>query len=158
MATDDETMRAFSTGSSPFFIFNFSSATGPPKEIPGSARGVNGQRQVLHPSVAVVGAGPNGRAPFSPSTWALVGLVTGCTSLAENEMQSFLSESSGTGRSFELQIPGTFGGETWTKWALPLSLFAGLVRQSASPWVVVLWYEHHICPPSLCYRLHSGID
>ena len=31
---------------------------------------------------------------------------------------------------------------------LPLSLFAGLTRQSASLWVVVLCYEHHISPPS----------
>ena len=65
-----------------------------------------------------------------------------------NEMQGYLSESSLTGRSHELQIPGTLGGRTWAKWALRLSPFASLARQSASLWVVVLWYEHHIPPPS----------
>ena len=47
-----------------------------PKEMACSARGVNGQGRVLHPSVAAVETGPNGRAPFS-STRALAGLVTG---------------------------------------------------------------------------------
>ena len=61
-------------------------------------------------------------------------------------MQDFLSESCYTGRSYELQIPGTLKGPTWAKWALPLSLFAGLTRQSASLWIVVLWYEHNISP------------
>ena len=150
MAVDDEAMRAFSTGSSPFAILNFSSATAPPKEMTSSARGVNGQRRVLHVSIAAVWTGPNGRALFSSSTRALAGLVAGWTSIAENEIQGFSSESSRTGRSHELQTPGTLRGRTWAKWALPLSLFAGLARQSASLWVVVLWYEHHICPAPLC--------
>ena len=72
MATDDEAMRAFSTGSSSFAIPNVSSATGPPKEMTCSARGVNGQGQLLHSSVAAVKTGPNGRAPLS-STRALAG-------------------------------------------------------------------------------------
>ena len=76
-ATDDEAMRAFSTGSSLFAIPNASSATGPPKEMACSARGVNGQGRVLHLSVAAVETGPNGRAPFSSSTRALAGLVAG---------------------------------------------------------------------------------
>ena len=42
-ATDDEAMRAFSTGSSSFTIPNVSSATGLPNKMAGSARGVNGQ-------------------------------------------------------------------------------------------------------------------
>ena len=75
-ATDKEATRAFSTGSSSFAIPNVSSATGPPKEMACSARGVNGQGRVLHPSVAAVETGPNGRAPFS-STRALAGLGTG---------------------------------------------------------------------------------
>ena len=40
-----------------------------------SARGVNGQGRALPPSVAAVETGPNGRAPFSSSTQALVGLL-----------------------------------------------------------------------------------
>ena len=75
--TDDEAMRAFSTGSSSFAIPNDSSATGPPKEIACSARGVNGQGRVLHPSVAAVWTGPNDRALFSSSTRALAGLAAG---------------------------------------------------------------------------------
>ena len=75
-ATDDEVMKAFSTGSSSFAIPNVSSATGPPKEMACSARGVNGQGRVVHLSVAAVETGPNGRAPFS-STRALTGLVAG---------------------------------------------------------------------------------
>ena len=75
-ATDDEAMRAFSTGSSSSAIPNVFSATGPPKEMACSARGINGQRRVLHPSVAAVETGSNGQAPFS-STRALPGLVTG---------------------------------------------------------------------------------
>ena len=62
----------------------------------GSARGVNSQGRVLHLSVAAVETGSNGRAPFS-STRTLAGLVAGWTSLAENEMQGFSSESSGQG-------------------------------------------------------------
>ena len=73
--TDDEVMRAFSTGSSSFALPNVSLATGRPKEIAFSARGVNGQRRVIHPSVAAVETGPNGRAPFFFSTRALAGLV-----------------------------------------------------------------------------------
>ena len=53
-ATDDEAMRAFSTGSSSFAIPNVPSATGPPKEMACSARGVNGQGRILHLSVAAV--------------------------------------------------------------------------------------------------------
>ena len=186
-------MRAFSTGSSSFVIPNVSSATGPPKVMSCSARGVNGQGRVLHPSVATVETGPNDRAPFSSSSRALAGLVAGWssareangqgrvlhpsvaavetgpngratfsstrtseglvvdwTSLTKNEMQGFSSESTRPERSYELQTPETLGWWTWAKWALPLGLFAGLVRQSASLWVVVLWYEHHICPPPLC--------
>ena len=75
-ATDDEAMRAFSTGSSSFAIPNVSSATGPPIEIACPARGVNDQGRVLHPSVAAVETGPNGRVPFS-SARALAGSVTG---------------------------------------------------------------------------------
>ena len=41
--TDDEAMRAFSTGSSSFAIRNISSATSPPIEMASPARGVNGQ-------------------------------------------------------------------------------------------------------------------
>ena len=74
-ATDDEAMRAFSTGSSSLAIPNVSSATGPPIEMACPARGVNDQGRVLHPSVAPVETGPNGRAPFS-FTRALAGLVT----------------------------------------------------------------------------------
>ena len=75
-ATDDEAMRAFSTGSASFAIPNDSSATGPPKEIACLAREVNGQGRVLHPSVAAIETRPNGRTPFS-SARALAGLVTG---------------------------------------------------------------------------------
>ena len=75
-ATDDEAMRAFSTGSSSFAIPNVSSPTGPPIEMACPARVVNGQGRVLHPSVAAVETGPDGRAPFS-STQALAGLVLG---------------------------------------------------------------------------------
>ena len=63
--TDDEAMRAFLTSSSSFAVPNVSSATGSPKEMACSARGVNGQERVLNPSVAAVETGPNGRAPFS---------------------------------------------------------------------------------------------
>ena len=136
-ATDDEAMRAFSTGSSSYAIPNVSSATGPTKKMACSARGVNGHGRVPHPSVAAVETGPNGRAPFS-STRALKGLLAGWTSLVKNEIESFSSESSRTGRSHELQTLETLGGRTWAKWALPLGLFAGLVWQSASLWVVVL--------------------
>ena len=76
-ATDDEAMRAFSTGSSSFAIPNVSPATGLPKEIACSARGVNGQGRVFHPSVTAAKTGPNGRAPFSSSIRALAGLVEG---------------------------------------------------------------------------------
>ena len=101
----------------------------------GSARGLNGQGRVLHPSVAAVQTGPNDRASFSSSpTRALAGLVARWTSLAENEIQGFSSESSCTGRFHELQISGKLGGQTWAKWALPLSPFAGLARQSGSLW------------------------
>ena len=75
-ATDDEPMRAFSTGSSSFAIPNVSSATGPTLEMACLAPGVNCQGRVLHLSIAAVETGPNGRAPFS-STRALVGFVTG---------------------------------------------------------------------------------
>ena len=192
-ATDDEATSAFSTGFSSFAIPNVFSATSPLKEMACSAREVNGQGRVLHPSVAAVETGPNDRTPFSSSTqalaglvagwgsargvngqgrvlhssvaavdtgpndrtpfsstWALAGFVADWTSLPEDEMQGFSSESSRTGRFRELQIPGTLGGRTWAKWALPLSPFAALAWQSASLWVVVLWYEHHICPPPLC--------
>ena len=199
-ASDDEAMRAFSTGSSSSAIPNVSSATGPPKEVACSARGVNGQGRVLHPSVAAVETGLNGLAPFSSSTRALAGLIAGSgsargvigqgrvlhpsvaavetepngrapfssptrplaglaadwTSLAKNEMQDFLSESSCPEKSHELQTPETLGGRTWAKWALPLSPFAGLARQSASLWVVVLCYEHHICPPPRCCCYPAG--
>ena len=76
-ATDDEAMRAFSTGPSSFAIPNVPSATGPQKEMACSARGVNGQGRVYHPSVAAVKTGSNGRAPFSSSTRSLAGLVAG---------------------------------------------------------------------------------
>ena len=99
------------------------------------------------PSVAAAETGPNTRLPFSSSTRALVGLVADWTSLAKNEVQGFSSESSRPERSHELQTPETLGGRTWAKWALPLGLFAGLVRQSASLWVVVLWCEHQSSPP-----------
>ena len=80
-ATNDEAMRAFSTGSSSFVIPNVSLATSPPKEMTCSARRVNGQGRVLHPSVAAIETGPNGRAPFSSSTRALAGLVAGWSSV-----------------------------------------------------------------------------
>ena len=111
-ATDDEAMIAFSTGSSSLAIPNVSSATGPPIEMACPARGVNGQGRVLHPSLAAVETRPNGRTPFSSSTQALAGLAAGWTSLTKNEMQGFSSESSRTGRSHELQIPGTLEGRT----------------------------------------------
>ena len=76
-ASDDEAMRAFSIGSSSSAIPNVSSATCPPKEMAYSARRVNGQGRVLHPSVAAVETGPNGLAPFSSSTRVLAGLVAG---------------------------------------------------------------------------------
>ena len=76
-ATDDETAKAFSTGSSSFAILNVSSATGPPKEMACLARGVNGQGGVLHPSVAAIETGPNGWAPFFSSSRALASLVAG---------------------------------------------------------------------------------
>ena len=157
-ATDDEAMRAFSTGPSSLAILNFYSVTGPPKEVAGSARGVYSQGRVFHPSIAAVGAAPNGRAPFfsSSSTRGLTGLFAGWTSLAGNKMQGFSSESSRTGRSHELQIPGTLGGRTKAEWALPLSLFAGLARQSALLWVVVLLFEHHIIPPLFCCCFPAG--
>ena len=79
-ATDDEAMRAFSTGPSSFTIPNVSSPPGPPKEMACSARGVNGQGRVLHPSVAAVETGLSGRAPFSFFTRALAGLVAGWSS------------------------------------------------------------------------------
>ena len=79
-ATDDEAVRAFSTDSSSFAIPNVSSVTGPPKEVVCSARGLNGQGRILHPSVAAVKTGPNGRAHFSSSTRALAGLVAGWSS------------------------------------------------------------------------------
>ena len=85
-ATDDEARRAFSTGSSSFAIPNVSLATVLPKGMACSARRVNGQGRVFHPSVAAVETGPNGRAPFS-STRALAGLAAGWTSFAKNEMQ-----------------------------------------------------------------------
>ena len=150
MATDDEPMGARSTGFSPFAILNVSSATGLPQEMVGSARGVNGQGRVLHPSVAAVETGPNGRAPFWSSTRALAGLVAGWNSRTENEMQGFSSKSSRTGRSHELQIPVTLEGRTWGKRAFSLSFFASRTRQSSSLWVMILWYEHHICLPPLC--------
>ena len=75
-ATDDEAMRAFSTGSSSVAIPNVSSATSLSIEMACPARGGNGQGRVLHPSVAAVETGPNGRASCS-STRALAGLVTG---------------------------------------------------------------------------------
>ena len=112
-ATDDEATRAFSTGFSSFAIPNVSSATGPPKEMAGSERGVNGQGRVFCPLVNAVRTGPSGRAPFSSSTRALAGLAAGW--ISQNEMQGFSSESSRTGRSHELQIPGTLGGRTWAK-------------------------------------------
>ena len=149
-ATDDETMETSSTGSSPFVILTVSSATGLPKEMVGSAGGVSGQGPVLYPSVAAVRTGPNSRAPFSSSTRTLVGFAAGWTYLIKNEMQDFSSESSRTGRSYELLIPGTLEGRTWVKGALSLSLFVGLVRQSASLWIVVLLYEHNIYSPPLC--------
>ena len=74
MATDDKAMRAFSTGCSSFAIPHISSATGPPEEMACSARGVNGQGRVFHPSVAAVETGPNGRTPSS-STRAFGGLA-----------------------------------------------------------------------------------
>ena len=110
----------------------------------------------FHPSVAAVWTGLNGRAPFSSSTRALAVLVVSWISFAKKEMQSFSSEKSHTERSHELQIPESLRGRTWVKWALPLSLFAGPVRQSSSLWVVVLLYEHHICPPLLCYCCPLG--
>ena len=94
---------SLSTVSSPFPIpnmwqrFDVFSATGTLKEMAGSARQVNGQGRVLHPSVAAVGAGPKDRASFSFSTRALADLVADWISLAENEMQRFSSESSRTG-------------------------------------------------------------
>ena len=75
--TNDEAMTTFSTGSSSFAIPNVPSATGPPKEMACSARGVNGQGRVFYPSVAAVETGPNGQAPLSSSTRALAGLVAG---------------------------------------------------------------------------------
>ena len=74
-------------------------------------------------------------------------------------MQGFSSESSRTGRSNVLQIPETLGGRAWTKWTLPLDLFVGLARQSASLWVVGLWYDHHISPsPLLLLTLQVSAD
>ena len=70
-ATDDEAMRAFSTGSSSFASPHVSLANSPPKKMACPARGVNGQGRVLHSSVPAVKTGPNGRAPFSSSTRAL---------------------------------------------------------------------------------------
>ena len=138
-AADDETMRAFSTESSSFAIipnmkqrFDVSSAIGPPKEMAGSVRRANDQGQALQPSIAAVRAGPNGRVPFSSSIRTSAGFVAGWIYIAENEMQGFSLESPRTGRSHELHIPGTLEERTWAKWALLLSLFAGLARQSAS--------------------------
>ena len=79
-ATDDEAMRAFSTGSSSFAIPNVSSATDPPKKMACSARGANGQGRVLHPSAAAVETRPSGRTHFSFSTRALAGLIAGWSS------------------------------------------------------------------------------
>ena len=59
-----------------------------------SARGVNDQGQALHPPIAAGGTGPNGRAPSCSPTWILAGLVTGWTSLAENENAGLLVEVS----------------------------------------------------------------
>ena len=61
-------------------------ATGSKKEMAGSARGINDQGRVFHTSIAAVGAGPDGGAPFSSPTWASVGLVAAWTSLTEDEM------------------------------------------------------------------------
>ena len=129
--TDNKVMRTLSTGCSPFAILNVFSPTGPPKEIAGSARGVNRQGRDLPPSIAAVRAGPSGRAPIFSSNRCLAGFTAGSTPLAKNDIQGVSSESSLTGRSHELQIPGTHGGRTWVKWALPLSLFTPLARQSA---------------------------
>ena len=85
-ATNDEAMRAFSTGFLSFAIPDVSSATGPSKEMACSARGVYGQRRVLHPSVDAVETGLNGRASFS-FTRALEGLVAGWTSLAKKSLK-----------------------------------------------------------------------
>ena len=40
-------------------------------------------------------------------------------------MQGFLSESSRTVRSHELQIPGTLGGRTWAKWGAAIGVVVG---------------------------------
>ena len=80
---EDEVMIIFSTGSSSSAVpnmqqrFDVSSATGPRKEMAGSARRVNGQGRVLHPFVATVGARLNGQTPFFPSTWDSAGRVAG---------------------------------------------------------------------------------
>ena len=82
---EDEVMIIFSTGSSSSAVpnmeqrFDFSSATGPRKEMAGSARRVNGPGRVLHPFVATVGARSNGRTPFFSSTWDSAGRVAGWT-------------------------------------------------------------------------------
>ena len=113
-------------------------ATGSKNEMAGSAREINDQGRVLHTSFAAVGAGPDGGVPFSSPTWASAGLVAVWTSLTEDEMQGFSSESSCTGRPHDLHVPGTLGGQTWVEFSLMLGLFTGLARQSESLGVVVL--------------------
>ena len=81
-ATDDEAIRAFSTGSSSFDIpnvyqmFDFLQLPILQRKWP-AQHAVNGQGRVFRSSVVAVEPGPNGRAPFSSSTRALAGLVAG---------------------------------------------------------------------------------
>ena len=80
-ATDDEPVRAFSTGSSSFALPIVSSATGLSKEVACSARRVNGQGRVLHPSVTAVETGPGMAGPPSPPLLGLwLRLVAGWSS------------------------------------------------------------------------------
>ena len=74
MVTDDEAMRAFSTGSPSFAIPHVSSATGPPEEMACSARGVSGQGRVSTPPSLLSKLGRMA-GPSSP----LLGLWRACS-------------------------------------------------------------------------------
>ena len=148
-ATDDEAVRAFSTGSSSFAIPNVSLAAGFPKETACSARGVNGQGRVLHPSFAAGETGPSGRAPFSSSTRALAGLVAGWSSArgvngqGSSPLLLLYSGFGGLGRRLELSTRSKWPWvnfpplrrccQNQAKWPGPLLLlcsgFGGLGRR-----------------------------
>ena len=115
-ATDDEAMRTFSS----FAIPNVSSATSPPTEMVCRARGVNGQERVLHPSVAAVEAGSNGRVPFSSSTRALAGLVASWSSACG---------VNGQGRVLHPPVAAVKTGPNGRAPSPPLRGFGGLGRR-----------------------------